>query len=76
MDRQLLPSLTVFVEVADSLSFSQATIRLSVNASSISRTIARLEDHLNVKVLRRTSNESSIRVKTFIDFVKDVLRLE
>ena len=55
MDRQLLPGLAVFVEVAESLSFSQAATHLGVNASSVSRTVARLEEQLGVKLLRRTS---------------------
>ena len=60
MDRHLLPGFAVFVEVAESLSFSQAANRLSVKASSISRTVARLESELGVKLLRRTSRAVSL----------------
>ena len=60
MNRRLLPGFAVFVEVAESLSFSQAAHRLGVNASSISRTVSRLESELGVKLFRRTSRAVSL----------------
>lgn len=55
MDRRELPSMAVFVAVAEGLSFALAARRLGVNASSVSRSVASLERRLGVRLFRRTS---------------------
>ncbi len=50
-----LDDLSIFVSVARQTSFVAASRRLGVPTSSVSRAVARLEDELNVQLLRRTS---------------------
>ncbi|WP_444944247.1 LysR family transcriptional regulator [Microbulbifer sp. ZKSA006] len=53
----LLPEMAVFVTVADEESFSQAGIKLGMAASSVSRSINRLERRLQTKLLERTTRK-------------------
>jgi LysR family transcriptional regulator AphB len=50
-----LDDLTVFVCVAQQESFVEASRRLAIPTSSVSRAVARLEEDLEVQLLRRTS---------------------
>lgn len=50
-----LDDLAVFVCVAKLASFAQASRRLAIPTSSVSRAVARLEEALGVPLLRRTS---------------------
>lgn len=53
--RATLDDLAVFVAVAQHASFSEASRRLAVPTSTVSRAVARLEEGLGVSLLRRTS---------------------
>lgn len=58
--RKYLPSanaLFVFEAVARSLSFSEAARELSVTQPAVSRMIAKLEDHLGVRLFDRTAKK-------------------
>jgi DNA-binding transcriptional LysR family regulator len=50
-----LDDLAVFVSVAQHASFVEASRRLALPTSSVSRAVARLEEDLGVSLLRRTS---------------------
>jgi DNA-binding transcriptional LysR family regulator len=55
-----LDDLAVFVSVAQHASFVEASRRLAIPTSSISRAVARLEDDLRVPLLRRTSRTVAV----------------
>jgi DNA-binding transcriptional LysR family regulator len=55
MDR--LESLRLFVEVVDRESFSDAARALGVSRSTASKSIVRLEEHLGVRLLERTTRQ-------------------
>ena len=51
----MLDDLAVFACVAEQRSFAQASRRLGIPTSSVSRAVARLEDRVGVRLLQRTS---------------------
>ena len=63
-----LDDLAVFVSVAENASFAEASRRLRVPTSSVSRAVARLEESLGVSLLRRSS-----RAVTLTDEGRDLL---
>lgn len=58
----LLPEMAVFVCVVESDSFSKAAERLGVAPSSVSRSIAKLEQALEEKLLERTTRQMRLTV--------------
>ncbi len=52
--------LILFADVIDSGSFSKAAERRSVNRSLVSKQIAKLEEHLGVRLLHRTTRSLSL----------------
>src|SRR5580704_11805771 len=60
MDRGDLASLTAFVAVADHLSFRAAASRLGVTPSALSHSMRQLEEHLGLRLLRRTTRSVSV----------------
>ncbi len=52
--------LVLFSDVIDSGSFSQAAKRLGVNRSMVSKQIAQLEQHLELRLLNRTTRSLSL----------------
>jgi DNA-binding transcriptional LysR family regulator len=60
MDRGDLAGLTAFVAVADHLSFRAAASRLGVTPSALSHTMRQLEEHLGLRLLRRTTRSVSV----------------
>ncbi len=52
--------LILFADVIDSGSFSKAAVRRDVNRSMVSKQIAQLETHLNVRLLNRTTRSLSM----------------
>ena len=50
-------SMTVFAAVVDSHGFSPAARALGIPVSTVSRTIGRLEEHLGVRLLQRTTRK-------------------
>ena len=58
MDR--LQSLAVFAKVVEQGSFARAAQRLDLSASAVSRHVAALEAHLNVRLLNRTTRKLSL----------------
>ena len=50
-----LNAIAIFVQVVQSGSFSSAAKRLSIPLSTVSRKVAELENHLNVKLLERST---------------------
>jgi DNA-binding transcriptional LysR family regulator len=57
--RENINDLVAFVAVATDRSFTLAAARLGVSQSSLSRTIRKLEDHLGVRLLSRTTRSVS-----------------
>ena len=55
-----LNGVSAFVEVVDAGSFSIAATRLSVTRSAITKTIARLEQRLGVRLFHRTTRRQSL----------------
>jgi DNA-binding transcriptional LysR family regulator len=55
-----LDDLAVFVSVAQHASFVEASRRLAIPTSSVSRAVARLEEQLGVQLLRRTSRRVGV----------------
>ena len=58
MDR--FRSLAVFAKVVEQGSFARAAQRLDLSASAVSRHVADLEAHLNVRLLNRTTRKLSL----------------
>ncbi|WED29705.1 LysR family transcriptional regulator [Vibrio sp. DW001] len=58
----LLPEMAIFVVVIEEGSFSRAAIKLGVAPSSVSRSVARLENALQQKLIERTTR--SLRLST------------
>ncbi|APR84225.1 Transcriptional regulator, LysR family protein [Minicystis rosea] len=58
MDR--LDAMAVFVRVARRSSFSEAARELRQSATAVSRKVAELEDHLGVRLLRRTTRKVTV----------------
>jgi len=55
MDRRELADLMAFLAVAQERSFTRAAARLGVSQSSLSATVRRLEDRLDLRLLTRTT---------------------
>lgn len=51
--------LILFADVIDSGSFSKAADRRSINRSLVSKQIAKLEEHLGIRLLNRTTRSLS-----------------
>ncbi len=60
MDRGDLANLTAFVAVADQRSFRAAASRLGVTPSALSHAMRQLEEHLEVRLLNRTTRSVSL----------------
>ena len=82
MDRGNLADLTVFVAVADHLSFRAAASRLGVTPSALSHSMRQLEERLGVRLLHRTTRSVSVtdagrrlldRLRPAIDQIADAL---
>src|SRR6185437_9922930 len=58
MDR--FQALATFAKVVESGSFVGAAARLGVSVSAVSRHVAELEEHLNVRLLNRTTRRLSL----------------
>ncbi|AEF56182.1 LysR family transcriptional regulator [Marinomonas posidonica] len=56
----LLPEMAIFVKVVDSGGFSKASIKLGMAPSSVSRSITRLENTLEEKLLQRTTRQMKL----------------
>jgi len=56
----LLKSIEIFREVCKQMSFSQAANQLNLVPSAVSRQIAELEKHLDVRLLQRTTRSISL----------------
>ena len=55
-----LNALLVFAKVAETRSFTVAAQRLGLTASAISKSVARLEQELGVKLLQRSTRLVSL----------------
>ena len=55
-----LSGMSVFVAVTETRSFATAAERLGVSASAVGKSIARLEDRLNVRLLTRTTRRMDL----------------
>jgi DNA-binding transcriptional LysR family regulator len=58
MDR--LRAITAFAKVVESGSFARAAARMDVSVSSISRQVSELEEHLDARLLNRTTRRLSM----------------
>ena len=70
-----MESLAIFVKVADLGSFSAAASALGSTASSVSRTVSRLEDQLGFRLLHRTTRSLSLTLEgtAYLETARDVL---
>jgi DNA-binding transcriptional LysR family regulator len=55
-----LSAMVVFARVVEEESFSSAARRLGVSKATVSKEVARLEDHLGVRLLNRTTRRLSL----------------
>jgi DNA-binding transcriptional LysR family regulator len=55
MKRDELGDLAVFLAVAEGRSFTQAAAKLGTSQSNLSHTVRRLEEHLGIRLLMRTT---------------------
>ncbi len=60
MDRNLLPAIAAFAEVAREGSFTRAAARMSVSPSALSQTLRALEQRLAVRLLNRSTRSVSL----------------
>ncbi|HUD93295.1 LysR family transcriptional regulator [Sphingobium sp.] len=60
MRRDRLVDLNAFLAVAEEQSFTRAAAKLNVSQSALSHTIRRLETHLGVRLLTRTTRRVSV----------------
>lgn len=68
-------SLETLVAVADGGSFSEAARRLGVTPGAVSRQIARLEEHLDTRLIHRTTRSQSLTEagRTYLERLRPVL---
>jgi DNA-binding transcriptional LysR family regulator len=60
MDRNQLSDLATFMVVAQELSFTRAAAKLVTSQSAVSQTVRRLEAHLGVRLLSRTTRSMAV----------------
>ncbi|MBB3389722.1 DNA-binding transcriptional LysR family regulator [Rhizobium sp. BK275] len=60
MDRNLLPAIAAFAEVAREGSFTRAASKLAVSPSALSQTLRVLEERLSVRLLNRSTRSVSV----------------
>jgi DNA-binding transcriptional LysR family regulator len=70
-----LSSMRMFTKVAESLSFSIAAKQLHVSTAMVTRSVATLEAHLNIRLLNRTTRQVSLTDagQAYWEGCKDVL---
>lgn len=59
MDRNLLPAIAAFAEVAREGSFTRAAARMGISPSALSQTVRALEERLTVRLLNRSTRSVS-----------------
>ncbi|WP_322060044.1 LysR family transcriptional regulator [Paraburkholderia sp. J63] len=60
MDSSLLPALASFVNIARYRSFTKAATEMEVSRAALSQQLKTLEQHLNVRLLHRTTRDMSL----------------
>lgn len=60
MDRGEISDLTVFLAIAESLSFRLAAERMGVTASALSHTLRQMEERLGVRLFNRTTRKVAL----------------
>ncbi|MFK0273502.1 LysR family transcriptional regulator [Ensifer sp. NPDC090286] len=60
MDRNLLPAIAAFAEVARAGSFTRAASKLNISPSALSQTIRVLEERLSARLLNRSTRSVSL----------------
>jgi DNA-binding transcriptional LysR family regulator len=71
---KLLPEMVVFAKVVDLSGFAAAGRQLGMTASAVSRCVGRLEEHLGVRLLNRTTRSLSL-TDTGADVYADCVRV-
>ena len=71
-----LASMRMFAKVAESLSFAIAAKQLHLSTAMVTRGVATLEAHLNIRLLNRTTRQVSLTEagQEYWQGCKDVLR--
>lgn len=57
---QRLSDMATFAKVVESRSFTQAAVALDMSKGAVSKAISRLEQHLNVRLLQRSTRQLSL----------------
>jgi len=73
---QRLSDMAIFSRVAETGSFTQAAIALQMSKGAVSKAISRLEQHLAVRLLQRTTRQIRLTAEgqTFLTYCQQVVR--
>jgi len=73
---QRLSDMAIFSRVAETGSFTQAAVALQMSKGAVSKAISRLEQHLAVRLLQRTTRQIRLTAEgqTFLTYCQQVVR--
>jgi LysR family transcriptional regulator for bpeEF and oprC len=72
---QRLSDMATFAKVVESRSFTQAAVALDMSKGAVSKAISRLEQHLNVRLLQRSTRQLSLTSEgeAFFEYCQQVV---
>lgn len=72
---QRLSDMATFAKVVESRSFTQAAVALDMSKGAVSKAISRLEQHLNVRLLQRSTRQLSLTAEgeAFFEYCQQVV---
>ncbi len=73
---QRLSDMAIFAKVVETDSFTQAAIALQMSKGAVSKAISRLEQHLSVRLLQRTTRQLKLTAEgqAFLSYCQQVVR--
>ncbi len=73
---QRLSDMAIFAKVVETDSFTQAAMALQMSKGAVSKAIARLEQHLSVRLLQRTTRQLKLTAEgqAFLTYCQQVVR--
>ncbi len=73
---QRLSDMAIFAKVVETDSFTQAAVALQMSKGAVSKAIARLEQHLSVRLLQRTTRQLKLTAEgqAFLSYCQQVVR--